>query len=67
MITITVISTLTTTSASVRPVRTAERAIGSERKRSIRPLLRSSTRPTAVSAPPKVMFWTRMPGIRKST
>ena len=57
----------TTTSASVRPASTAERAIGSERKRSIRPFFMSSTRPTAVSAPPKVMFWTMMPGIRKSS
>jgi hypothetical protein len=32
------------TSASVRPARTAERAIGRERKRSTSPLLRSSER-----------------------
>ena len=55
-----------TTSASVRPASTAERAIGSERKRSIRPFLRSSLSPSAVTNPPKAMFWTMMPGIRKS-
>jgi hypothetical protein len=58
---------LTITSENVRPASTAERAIGSERKRSIRPFLRSSVSPTAVSAPPKQIVCTRMPGIRKST
>jgi hypothetical protein len=56
-----------TMSAEVRPASTAARAIGSERKRSIRPLCRSSFRPSAVTKPPKAMFWTMMPGIRKST
>jgi hypothetical protein len=41
--------------------------MGSERKRSIRPFLRSSARPSAVTNPPKEMVWTMMPGIRKST
>ena len=58
---------LTTTSDAVRPASTAERAIGSERKRSIRPFFRSSLSPTAVSAPPKQIVCTRIPGIRKST
>ena len=56
-----------TTSDSVRPPSTAARAIGSERKRSIRPLWRSSLSPSAVTNPPKAMFWTMIPGIRKST
>ena len=57
---------LVTTSANVRPASTAARAIGSERKRSIRPLDRSSLRPIAVTNPPKAMFWTMIPGSRKS-
>ena len=60
-------SELVATSARVRPASTAGLAIGRERKRSIRPLLRSSFRPTAVTKPPKAMFWTMMPGSRKST
>ena len=57
---------LSTTSASVRPVSTAERAIGSERKRSIRPLLQVLRSPMAVTKPPKEIVWTKIPGIRKS-
>ena len=38
------------TSANVRPVRTAERDIGSERNRSMIPLLTSSVMPMAVVA-----------------
>ena len=49
-------SAFVTTSASVRPASTAERAIGSERKRSISPLWRSSFRPSAVTNPPNAMF-----------
>ena len=60
-------SRLVTTSASVRPASTAERDIGSERKRSIRPLLRSSASPSAVTKPPNAIVWTMIPGIRKST
>jgi hypothetical protein len=55
------------TSASVRPASTAERAMGSERKRSMRPLRRSSESPIAVTKPPKDIVWTMIPGIRKST
>src|SRR5512142_1269065 len=40
-------------SDSVRPVRTAERAIGSDRNRSISPLCRSSASPTPVVIAPK--------------
>ena len=57
---------LVTTSARVRPARTAPRDIGSERKRSIRPFFRSSERPSAVMKPPKDIVWTMIPGIRKS-
>ena len=60
-------SVLVSTSASVRPASTEARAVGSERKRSIRPFLRSSARPSAVTNPPNAMFWTMIPGIRKST
>ncbi len=55
------------TSASVRPASTALRDIGSERKRSISPFLRSSERPIAVTKPPKNIVCTIRPGIRKST
>src|SRR5436190_2611609 len=44
-----------TTSPSVRPVSSAERVIGSERKRSISPFLTSSDRPSAVTKPPKTI------------
>ena len=48
----------------VRPSRTAERAIGIERKRSITPRRRSSERPTAVWLARNVTDWTKMPGRR---
>ena len=54
------------TSAVVRPVRTAERAIGSERNRSTMPLLMSSHMPMAVVAAANAMVWAKMPGIRYS-
>ena len=47
--------TFVTTSASVRPVSTAARDIGSERNRSINPFRRSSARPSAVTKPPKTI------------
>ncbi len=46
---------------------TAERVIGSERKRSISPFFRSSESPSAVTKPPKTIDWTMIPGMRKST
>src|SRR5918996_3823397 len=58
---------LRTTSAHVRPASTADLAIGNERKRSTRPLARSSDRPMAVFIAPKATVWTKIPGIRKST
>ena len=58
---------LSTMSENVRPVSTAARDIGSERKRSIRPFCTSSDRPSAVTKPPNAIDCTMMPGIRKST
>ncbi len=55
------------TSAIVRPASTAPRDIGSERKRSISPFLRSSASPSAVTKPPKNIVWAISPGITKST
>ena len=46
---------------------TAERAIGSDRKRSMSPFFKSSASPSAVTNPPKTIDWTMIPGIRKST
>ncbi len=57
---------LYTTSATDRPVNTAERAIGNERNRSTMPLLMSSHIPMAVVAAAKTMVWAKMPGIRYS-
>ncbi len=54
-------------SAAVRPASTAERAIGSERNRSMMPFCRSSARPTPVCVDAKIAVCTKMPGIRKST
>ena len=63
----TIESEFVNTSARVRPASTDARAVGKERNRSIRPFLRSSASPSAVTKPPKAMFWTMIPGIRKST
>ena len=52
------------TSEKVRPVRTAERDIGSERNRSMIPLLTSSVIPIAVVAAAKTIVWAKIPGIR---
>jgi len=51
----------------VLPMRTAEGAMGRERKRSMIPFWRSSARPTAVLVPPNTTVWTKIPGIRKVT
>ena len=45
---------------------TAERAIGSDRKRSMIPLLTSSVMPIAVVAAANAMVWAKMPGMRYS-
>jgi hypothetical protein len=52
------------TSENVRPVSTAERDIGSERNRSMIPLLMSSVMPMAVVAAAKTIVWAKIPGIR---
>ena len=51
----------------VRPTSTAERAIGSDRNLSMIPSFMSSARPIAVVVAPKIAFWMKIPGIRKST
>ena len=55
---------LRTRSAMVRPASTADRAIGSDRKRSMIPLLMSCDSPTAVAVAPKTTVCTMMPGMR---
>ena len=58
------VRTLRTMSALVRPVSTAERDMGSARKRSISPFCRSSASPMLVLTAPKATVWTNTPGIR---
>ena len=60
----TTITTLRVVSASTRPASTAERAIGSVRSRSRRPLFLSSASPMAVWMAPKATVCTKIPGIR---
>ena len=48
----------------MRPTSTAERAIGSERNRSMSPFWRSSASPTPVVSEPNTTVCTKMPGIR---
>ncbi|GAB3986721.1 hypothetical protein GCM10029978_102960 [Actinoallomurus acanthiterrae] len=50
-------------SATSRPTSTADRAIGSDRNRSISPLCRSSARPTEVPAVANAMVCTKIAGI----
>ena len=59
--------TLRTRSAVVRPTSTADRAIGSDRNRSINPAWRSSARPTPVFSAPNVTDCTQTPAMMKST
>ncbi len=56
--------TFRTRSARVRPPRTAERDIGSERKRSSSPLCKSVASPIDVPMAPNTVVCTKMPGIR---
>ena len=49
------------------PASTDPRAIGSERKRSIAPLVRSWARPIATPKAPKTIVWAKMPPIRNSS
>jgi hypothetical protein len=51
-------------SAVVRPVSTAERAIGSDLKRSMIPSWRSPASPTAVVRAPNTTVCTKIPGMR---
>ena len=53
-------------SARARPASTAERAIGSERKRSTTPVAMSSASPTAVPMIANANVWTMIPAIRYS-
>jgi hypothetical protein len=55
---------LRTRSAPVRPTSTADRAIGKDRNRSIKPLFRSSARPTPVVSAPNTIVCTKTPGMR---
>ena len=56
--------TLRVASAVVRPVSTADRAMGSAWNRSIRPDFTSEASPIAVAMAPNVTVCTKMPGIR---
>jgi hypothetical protein len=56
-----------TVSAMIRPVRNADRDIGSDRSRSSRPLLASSFTPRAVPKALKATICTTIPGTRKFT
>ncbi|CAM5339942.1 hypothetical protein SANTM175S_06879 [Streptomyces antimycoticus] len=53
-------------SSTLRPARTAERAIGIERKRSMTPLLRSWVMASIVPSRPNTMVSASVPGTRKS-
>ena len=62
----TIESGLVTMSASVRPAST-DGARGRQRAEAVdQALVMSSASPSAVTKPPKAMFWTMIPGIRKS-
>ena len=58
--------TLLTTSERVRPVSTADGAIGSDRKRSMMPFCTSSASPAPVVVAPKITVWAKIPAIRNS-
>ncbi len=51
-------------SERVRPVSTADFAIGNERKRSTSPRCRSLARPMPVDVEPKMTVWAKMPAIK---
>jgi hypothetical protein len=53
-------------SLAVRPARTADRAMGSDRNRSMIPLVMSSARPAPVNVEPKITVWAKTPAIRNS-
>ena len=58
------VNTLRTRSDTVRPMSTADRAIGSDRRRSMRPFWRSSASPTPVNAELNTIDWLKIPGNR---
>ena len=58
--------TLLTTSERVRPVRTADGDMGSDRNRSMMPFLTSSASPAPVMVAPKTTVWAKMPAMRNS-
>ena len=64
MVMMTTVRTLRHRSAVVRPVSTADRAMGRARKRSMSPFCRSSARPMLVCTEPKATVCTKMPGMR---
>lgn len=53
-----------TRSDTVRPTRTADRAIGSDRKRSMMPRRRSSASPMPLATAPNATVCAKMPGMR---
>ena len=54
-------------SATSRPARTADRAIGMDRNRSMTPFFSSWASEMAVPKQAKAAVWARMPGSRKLT
>jgi hypothetical protein len=58
--------TLLTRSLVVRPTSTADRAIGSDRNRSMIPRWMSWARPLPVIVAPNSTVWVKMPAIRNS-
>jgi hypothetical protein len=58
------VNRLRTTSDIVRPMSTPDWYMGSDRSRSMIPLLRSSARPTPVNDEPNSTVWAKMPGRR---
>ena len=59
-------STLLITSEIVRPARTADGAMGSDRKRSMIPFFTSSASPAPVIVAPKITVWAKIPAMRNS-
>ena len=53
-------------SEAVRPTRTAERDIGSDRNRSMMPFFMSSASPAPVKVAPKTTVCAKMPPMRNS-
>jgi hypothetical protein len=62
----TMVITLRPRSATVRPISTADRAMGSDRNRSIRPFWMSSAMLAPVIVLPNTTVWAKIPGSRNS-